>query len=339
MIKGIPGRHVHRERRPRRTVSAGPRTGACRPSRRRAHRRDCAVRTLDVEGGRITGIVTEAGRIACAQVVLAGGAWSTHLANNAGITLPRTRLRSTVARTEKRPTTSRPVSGHQASPCAGARTAATRSPPAMSPSTISHRLVPLRDEVPQAPEGLSQDVRLHGPEGYPGAWSMRRSWSASDTSPFEEMRVLNSEPDQGSSPSPGRPSRARAGDEGCCNCGGWAGMIDVTPDAVPLIGESHDQPGLYILTGLSGTASALGQALPGHGRHRFRPNRWPRSLPLPHLTLRGRHADRAGPLLSLRPLARAALCGSYCAAAFLATCQWLSWSCVGRPLPCRACPI
>ena len=34
-------------------------------------RENCAVRTLDVEGGRITGVDTETGRIACAQVVLA----------------------------------------------------------------------------------------------------------------------------------------------------------------------------------------------------------------------------------------------------------------------------
>ena len=43
----------------------------------------------------------------------------------------------------------------------------------------------------------------------------------------------------------------------------WAGMIDVTPDAVPFIGESHDQPGLYILTGLSGHGFGIG---PGVGR-------------------------------------------------------------------------
>ena len=38
---------------------------------------NCAVRALDCRGGRVAGVVTEAGRIACDQVVLAGGAWSS----------------------------------------------------------------------------------------------------------------------------------------------------------------------------------------------------------------------------------------------------------------------
>ena len=36
----------------------------------------CAVRALDLAGGRVAGVVTEAGRIAASQVVVAGGAWS-----------------------------------------------------------------------------------------------------------------------------------------------------------------------------------------------------------------------------------------------------------------------
>jgi glycine/D-amino acid oxidase-like deaminating enzyme len=40
-------------------------------------------------------------------------------------------------------------------------------------------------------------------------------------------------------------------------------MIDVTPDAVPVVGESHEQAGLFILTGLSGHGFGIG---PGIGR-------------------------------------------------------------------------
>jgi glycine/D-amino acid oxidase-like deaminating enzyme len=62
-----------------------------------------AARTLDIEAGRVAGVVTEAGRVQCAQVVLAGGAWSTGFAANAGISLPQLMVRSTVARTEAAP--------------------------------------------------------------------------------------------------------------------------------------------------------------------------------------------------------------------------------------------
>ena len=38
---------------------------------------NCAVRRLDVQGGRVAGVYTEQGRIGCEQVVVAGGAWSS----------------------------------------------------------------------------------------------------------------------------------------------------------------------------------------------------------------------------------------------------------------------
>ena len=63
-------------------------------------------------------------------------------------------------------------------------------------------------------------------------------------------------------------------------------MIDVTPDAVPIIGESHTQPGLFILTGLSGHGFGIGPGVgrvmadlvtgrsSGHDLSRFRANRF-----------------------------------------------------------------
>ena len=60
----------------------------------------CAVRTLDLQAGRVAGVVTEKGRVRCSQVVLSSGAWSTHFAANAGVNLPQLTVRSTVARTE-----------------------------------------------------------------------------------------------------------------------------------------------------------------------------------------------------------------------------------------------
>ena len=66
----------------------------------------------------------------------------------------------------------------------------------------------------------------------------------------------------------------------------WAGMIDVTPDAVPILGEDHRLPGLYVATGLSGHGFGIGPAVgrimadiltgrsPGHDLNRFRSNRF-----------------------------------------------------------------
>jgi glycine/D-amino acid oxidase-like deaminating enzyme len=40
----------------------------------------------------------------------------------------------------------------------------------------------------------------------------------------------------------------------------WAGMIDVTPDAVPVISGVDHSPGLFIATGFSGHGFGIGPA-------------------------------------------------------------------------------
>jgi glycine/D-amino acid oxidase-like deaminating enzyme len=64
----------------------------------------CAVRGFETTGGRISGAITERGRIGCGSVVLAGGAWSRLFCGNAGIALPQLKVLGSVFRTE-------PISG------------------------------------------------------------------------------------------------------------------------------------------------------------------------------------------------------------------------------------
>jgi glycine/D-amino acid oxidase-like deaminating enzyme len=40
----------------------------------------------------------------------------------------------------------------------------------------------------------------------------------------------------------------------------WGGLIDITPDAVPVIGPVEGLPGLVVATGFSGHGFALGPA-------------------------------------------------------------------------------
>ena len=61
---------------------------------------NCAVRGIETAGGRVAGVVTEKGRIACDQVVLAGGAWSRLFCGNLGIELPQLKVLASVMRTE-----------------------------------------------------------------------------------------------------------------------------------------------------------------------------------------------------------------------------------------------
>jgi glycine/D-amino acid oxidase-like deaminating enzyme len=40
----------------------------------------------------------------------------------------------------------------------------------------------------------------------------------------------------------------------------WAGMIDVTPDEIPVLGPVEDLPGLLVVTGFSGHGFGIGPA-------------------------------------------------------------------------------
>ena len=63
----------------------------------------CAVRRLDIAAGRVVGVITEQGRIACDQVLVAGGAWSSLFLRAHGISIPQLSVLSSVAATAPMP--------------------------------------------------------------------------------------------------------------------------------------------------------------------------------------------------------------------------------------------
>ena len=95
-------------------------------------------------------------------------------------------------------------------------------------------------------------------------WRTPRSWRLDEASPFERVRVLDPAPD-GSFNEAARTrlavvlpvfAKARVAQQ-------WAGLIDVTPDAVPVISSVDGLPGFFIATGFSGHGFGIG---PGAGR-------------------------------------------------------------------------
>jgi glycine/D-amino acid oxidase-like deaminating enzyme len=95
-------------------------------------------------------------------------------------------------------------------------------------------------------------------------WRMKRRWRLDEETPFEAVRTLDPEPD------PHVLARAqRAVTEafpifrGVGIAERWGGMIDVMPDAIPVISPVETLPGLLIATGFSGHGFGIG---PGAGR-------------------------------------------------------------------------
>lgn len=262
---------------------------------------DCAVRTLDVTGGRVSGVVTEKGRVSCNAVVLAAGAWTTHFASNVGVDVPQLAVRCTVARTEAAPMlfanqpdvpNIRDVGFCLRRRADGGYTLATGTHADHYLSAKSFRYA---TKFIKAMSASWRDIRLHigAPKGYPGAWGMPTRWSGDEISPFEKTRVLNPEPTAAEVRRlEDRMAKRYPVLAGVKLAEAWAGMIDVTPDVVPTLGEDPMLPGMFICTGLSGHGFGIGPAIgrvmadmvigrdPGHDVTRFRAERFRDGSPI-----------------------------------------------------------
>lgn len=228
---------------------------------------NCAVRALDIAAGRVAGVITEAGRIAASQVVLAGGAWSSLFLRHHGVTIPQLSVRATVAATT-------PLPDVYAGAAADDRIAFRRRADggySLAAGGASDLFIG-PDAVRALPKYLTQlkadpfGVRLlpAAPKDFPDAWGTARAWDADRQSPFERMRVLNPAPNQSKLTKMKREFADLFPDLGPVTLSkAWAGMIDVMPDVVPVVDYAASIPGLIVGTGLSGHGFGIG---PGIGR-------------------------------------------------------------------------
>jgi glycine/D-amino acid oxidase-like deaminating enzyme len=251
---------------------------------------NCAVRTVDTEAGRVAGVVTEKGRTRCQSAVLAAGAWSTCFAANAGVDLPQLATCSSGARTEQcAEVFSANLSLDGLSFLRRDDGSYTVSSSDRAVHHLSRASFKYFGKFFALLKLSARDVRLklRAPPGYPGAWGSPRRWTGDEISPFEHLRVVNPKV----SPTVLKRIRERM-PERCPAlknvklAEAWSGLIDVTPDAVPTLGEDPALKGLFIATGLSGHGFGIGPAIgrivadlvrgapPGHDLQRFRPTRF-----------------------------------------------------------------
>lgn len=251
---------------------------------------NCAVRMLDIEAGRVAGVVTEAGRIKATAVVLAGGAWSSLFLRNHGVKIPQLSVLENVAATEALPNI---CNGAAADDTVAFRRRVdggyTLAPTGSTEFFIgpdAFRALPkFLAQLKASPFG--QMLYPASPSGFPDAWGTKRRWSGADITPFEKMRILNPAPNmkrigklrdnfQRMFPSLPEVKLQTV----------WAGMIDVMPDVVPVVDRCAQIDGLVIGTGMSGHGFGIGPAMGkvlatlvmgqtvGHDLHRFRLSRF-----------------------------------------------------------------
>lgn len=225
----------------------------------------CAVRTIETTGGRVSGVVTERGRIAADTVIVAGGAWSRLLLRGIGVTLPQLKVLNSVLRTE---------------PVAGGPEVTVRGPDfsvrkrADGGYTVSTLAANVYDLTPDSVRFLSQfwpilklewsSFRPRIGRRFIEEWREARGPRHGEMSPFETTRILDPEPNVAMTDRAlAQLAKAFPAFRDAKVAQRWGGLIDFTPDAVPVISPVESHPGLVVATGFSGHGFGLG---PGAGR-------------------------------------------------------------------------
>lgn len=183
-----------------------------------------AVQAIETQGGRVTGVVTERGRIACGRVVLASGVQGNRLLEPLGLAVPLVARAVTLLRTTPVAPVLAQVIGVADASCAG------------------------RQEV---------DGRFRF-TGSGGPWAGGLDWP--DAAPAGTMR-----PGPRLLP-PVREVARVAGLFGALVPAAleapldevWTGLIDQTPDALPVIEAVAEPRGLVLAMGFSGHGFCLG---------------------------------------------------------------------------------
>ncbi|SFC62453.1 NAD(P)/FAD-dependent oxidoreductase [Tropicimonas isoalkanivorans] len=225
----------------------------------------CAVRGFETEGGRVSEVVTEKGRIRCKHVVLAGGIWSSLFARSVDVKMPQLKMLSQTMRT--RPVKDGPR-GCGSGPGFGFRERLDGGYNVGMRSAHPVDIVPdsfryLKDYIPALKnEWRAMKFRVGRRTLQESA--MEKGWRLDGRSPFEKYRIMRPEPGH------------KILDQATINIkklfpqfkdmvvnervSAW---IDVSPDAIPVISAVDAIPGFYISTGYSGHGFGIA---PGAGQ-------------------------------------------------------------------------
>lgn len=222
-------------------------------------RENCAVRAFCATNYIVDGVETEDGNLSAPQVVVAGGAWSGLFARAHKLSLPVLSVRSTAVATEPLPEL---FAGNCCDETLAIRRREDGGYTLALRETNDHFIG--RDSfrhlfafAPQWKEVMGPTkLWLRSPVQHPGQWSPAKAASA-----FETVRVLDPPPNgetvvgilnalEERFPQLGRATIKTA----------WGGMIDTTPDILPILDRAPGIPGLIFATGMSGHGFGIAPA-------------------------------------------------------------------------------
>jgi glycine/D-amino acid oxidase-like deaminating enzyme len=225
----------------------------------------CAVRGVETAAGRVQAVVTEKGVVGAQSVVCAGGAWTRLFCGSLGITVPQLMVLGTVARTAPCPAL---LDGEAWSPSIAIRRRADGGYTVAHGGSSLHSLTAdslrfARKFLPALRQG-HDSLRLRVGHDFLRSLATPSRWPLDAPSPFERERMLDPAPEQRvlyqMRSALGRWFPA-IGDAPFVET--WGGVIETSPDVLPIIAKAERPEGLHIATGFSGHGFGIG---PGAGR-------------------------------------------------------------------------
>src|SRR6185436_18226736 len=225
----------------------------------------CAVRGIDRLAGRVQGVITERGRVAASMVVCAGGAWTGSFCRSMGITFPQLTVLGTVARTAP---TREILEGEAWCPAIAIRRRADGGYTVAHGGSFLHSMTPstLRHARKFWPALLQdhESIRVRLGRGFFEALRTPAKWGMDEVSPFERQRILDPEPEKQvlqqmrTALERWFPEIAPA-----AFVESWGGMIESSPDVLPVISHVDGHEGFLVASGFSGHGFGIG---PGAGK-------------------------------------------------------------------------
>lgn len=222
---------------------------------------NCAVRSLDISNGKVTGVHSEKGFIRADAVLCAAGAWASRFLRRHGVTFPQASVRQTAIRTK--PTVNvgevlycpdlamtRRLDGSYTLAISG-RAALELTPQgiafarAFMPQFIQ-RLKAVRMQVGRS--------FIEGPESLAALFGSDRIFERNRIlDPAPSRRLVNAILDnvRGTFPQLNEIEIDHA----------WGAYVDCTPDAIPVISATGTVGGLYLAAGCSGHGFGLGPGI------------------------------------------------------------------------------
>jgi glycine/D-amino acid oxidase-like deaminating enzyme len=225
----------------------------------------CAVRGIETTAGNVSAVVTEHGVIKTSTVLCAAGAWTSMFCGSLNVDVPQLRVRGTVARTAPADNF---LNGNIFDERLGIRRRQDGGYTVAHGSVLEHPVTPasfryFKKFIPALKQEFKL-LRLSIGREFIDEWTTPRTWALDAESPFEVTRVLNPKP----TPSVLRGIRRNLDAvfpqmSNTPIVESWAGMIESSPDVVPIIDGIGSIPGFHVATGFSGHGFGIG---PGAGK-------------------------------------------------------------------------